>query len=88
LPVKKGFRNVNHKEYAVVNLDDLQKFFENGAEVTPQSFIEKGIIGDVMDGVKILAFGEISKKLKVSAQRFSKVAAEKIVAAGGEAITL
>jgi len=88
LPVKKGFRNVNHKEYAVVNLDDLQKFFENGAEVTPESFIEKGIIGDVMDGVKILAFGEISKKLKVSAQRFSKVAAEKIVAAGGEAITL
>src|SRR5690349_10850418 len=58
LPVKKGFRNVKHKEFAVVNLDDLEKHFDAGKEVTPESLIEKGVIGSQKDGVKILAFGE------------------------------
>src|SRR5882724_13695139 len=43
LPVKKGFRNVNHKEYAIVNLDDLEKLFNNGDEVTPEVLIKTGI---------------------------------------------
>ncbi len=88
LPVKKGFRNVNHKEYAIVNLDDLQKHFEAGAEVTPDALIKAGIISKQKDGVKILGYGKLDKKLKVQAARFSKSAAEAITAKGGEAITL
>lgn len=88
LPVKKGFRNVKHKEFAVVNLDDLEKHFDAGKEVTPEVLIEKGIIGGLKDGVKVLAFGELKKKLKVKAHAFSKAAAEKITAAGGEVVTL
>src|SRR5450432_922577 len=58
LPVKKGFRNINHKEYAIVNLDDLETLFEVGQDVTPEALIKLGIISGVKDGVKILAFGE------------------------------
>ena len=88
LPVKKGFRNINHKEFAIVNLDDLQKFFEAGSEVTPELLIKAGIIHDEMDGVKILAFGSLEKKLTVKAHKFSKTAAAAIAAQGGEAVTL
>ncbi|MEQ1933881.1 MAG: 50S ribosomal protein L15 [Fimbriimonadaceae bacterium] len=88
LPVKKGFRNVNHKEFAIVNLDDLERMFEKGADVTPETLIATGVIGKVQDGVKILAFGELNKKLKVSAHKFSAKAKEAIEKAGGEAIQL
>jgi large subunit ribosomal protein L15 len=88
LPVKKGFTNINHKEYSVVNLDDLQKLFEAGAEVTPESLYATGIVSKRKDGVKILAFGQLDKKLKVRAHKFSKAAQEAITAKGGEAITL
>jgi len=88
LPVKKGFRNVNHKEFAIVNLDDLEKLFEEGQEVNPEALIKTGIISGVKDGVKVLAFGELSKKLTVHAHKFSKAAAEAIAAKGGEAVTL
>ncbi len=89
LPVKKGFRNVNHKEYAIVNLDDLEKNFEKGEEITPEVLVAKGIISlSKKDGVKILAFGTLSKKLKVTAHKFSGKAEEAIKASGGEAVTL
>jgi large subunit ribosomal protein L15 len=88
LPVKKGFRNINHKEYAIVNLDDLEKLFESGGEVNPELLLKIGIIPAGKDGVKVLGFGTISKKLKVSAHKFSKSAEAAIVAAKGEAITL
>jgi len=88
LPVKKGFRNINHKEYAIVNLDDLEKLFEAGAEVTPEVLLKTGIIGSGMDGVKILGFGTLSKKLKVSAHKFSKAAVAAIERTKGEVITL
>jgi large subunit ribosomal protein L15 len=88
LPVKKGFRNINHKEFAIVNLDDLEKLFKAGEEVTPEKLAETGIIHDSKDGVKILAFGSLTKKLTVKAHKFSKSAAEAIAAKGGEAITL
>jgi large subunit ribosomal protein L15 len=87
LPVKKGFRNINHKEYAVVNLDDLE-MFDAGTEITPELLLETGVISKLKDGVKVLAFGELTKKLTVKAHRFSKAAADKIAAAGGEAATL
>ena len=83
LPVKKGFRNINHKEYAVVNLDDLQNLFEDGAEVTPDALYAIGIVSKSKDGVKVLAFGSLEKKLTVSAHKFSKSAQEAIEAKGG-----
>jgi large subunit ribosomal protein L15 len=88
LPVKKGFRNINHKEYAIINLDDLENLFEKGEEVTPEKLIEKGIIPGVKDGVKVLAFGELKKKLTVKAHKFSKNAAAAIEAAKGEVVVL
>jgi len=88
LPVKKGFRNINHKEYAVVNLDDLQNLFESGAEVTPDALYATGIISKRKDGVKVLAFGKLDKKLTVRAHKFSKTAQEAITSKGGQAITL
>lgn len=88
LPVKKGFRNINHKEYAIVNLDDLDRLFQAGDEVTPEALLKTGIIPSGMDGVKILGYGELSKKLKVSAHKFSKSAQAAIEKAKGEAITL
>jgi len=88
LPVKKGFRNINHKEYAVINLDDLQNLFDAGAEVTPDALYATGIISKRKDGVKVLAFGKLEKKLTVRAQKFSKAAQEAITAKGGQAITL
>ncbi|MCA0359885.1 MAG: 50S ribosomal protein L15 [Armatimonadetes bacterium] len=88
LPVKRGFRNINHKEYSIINLDDLENLFKAGDEVTPEKLLESGIISQLKDGVKVLAFGEVSKKLTVKAHKFSKQAAEKISAAGGEVVTL
>lgn len=88
LPVKKGFRNINHKEYAIVNLDDLQKLFKAGSEVNPDTLLAIGIIPGFKDGVKILAFGELKTKLTVKAHRFSKAALEAITKAGGEAVVL
>lgn len=88
LPVKKGFRNINHKEYAIVNLDDLEKFFKAGETVTPELVVERGVMSDLKDGLKVLAFGEISKKLTVHAHKFSKTASAAIEKAGGEVVTL
>ncbi len=88
LPVKKGFRNINHKEFAIVNLDDLEKLFNAGDEVTPEKLAETGIVNLGKDGVKVLAFGTLTKKLTVRAHKFSKAATEAITGKGGEAITL
>ncbi len=88
LPVKKGFKNINHKEFAIVNLDDLELLFEAGAEITPETLIATGIISKSKDGVKVLGFGTLTKKLKVQAHKFSKSAEEAIIATGGEAIKL
>jgi len=79
---------VKHLEFAIVNLDDLEKHFAAGSDVTPEALMQKGVIGGIKDGVKVLAFGELKKKLKVQAHGFSKAAAEKIQAAGGEVVTL
>ena len=88
LPVKKGFRNINHKEYAIVNVQALEKHFEAGADVTPEVLIARGMIHGMMDGVKVLGHGDLTKKLKITAHIFSKSAAEKISNAGGTVVTL
>ena len=80
---KRGFNNINRKEYAVVNLDSLNKF-ENGAEVTPALLVESGIVKNEKSGIKILASGELNKKLTVKAGKFSAAAKEAIEAAGGQ----
>jgi large subunit ribosomal protein L15 len=88
LPVKKGFRNINQKFYDIVNLDDLERLFEAGSEVTPETMKAIGIIPNDKDGVKILGFGTLTKKLTVSAHKFSKSAEAAITGKGGQAVTL
>lgn len=79
---KRGFTNMNRKEYAVVNLDILNRF-EDGTEVTPLTLVEAGIVKDEKSGIKVLGNGELTKKLTVKAAKFSKTAEEAIVANGG-----
>ncbi|OGO77833.1 MAG: 50S ribosomal protein L15 [Clostridiales bacterium GWB2_37_7] len=80
---KVGFTNIWRKEYAVVNLSDLD-VFENGSVVTIEALKEAGLVKAMKSGVKILGNGEISKNLTVQAHKFSKTAADKITAAGGK----
>lgn len=79
---KRGFNNVNRKEYAVVNLDSLNRF-EDGTTVTPALLVEAGIVKKELAGVKILGNGQLERKLTVQAAKFSKGAEEAITAAGG-----
>jgi large subunit ribosomal protein L15 len=81
---KRGFTNINRKEYAIVNLDTLNRF-EDGTEVTPELLIETGVVSNEKSGIKILAKGKIEKKLSVKAHKFSSAAKESIEAAGGNA---
>lgn len=80
---KRGFTNINRKEFAIVNLDVLNRF-EDGTEVTPELLIESGIIRNEKSGIKILSDGKIEKKLTVKANKFSAAAKEAIGAAGGK----
>jgi large subunit ribosomal protein L15 len=86
--VKKGFRNINHKEFAVINVGVLEEKFKEGEVVTLEALVKQGLIGNTKDGLKILGFGDLKKKLKVSANAFSKAAEEKIKSAGGEVTRL
>ncbi|MCP8971131.1 50S ribosomal protein L15 [Ectobacillus ponti] len=80
---KRGFTNINRKEFAIVNLDALNRF-EDGTEVTPELLLETGVISKLNNGVKILANGALEKKLTVKAHKFSSTAKEAIEAAGGK----
>ncbi|KMY52612.1 50S ribosomal protein L15 [Bacillus sp. FJAT-27231] len=80
---KRGFTNINRKEYAIVNLDALNRFDE-GTEVTPELLIETGVVSSEKAGIKILAKGKVEKKLTVKAHKFSSAAQEAIEAAGGK----
>ena len=81
---KRGFKNINRKEYAIVNLETLNKF-EDGAEVTPALLVESGIIKDEKDGIKVLDNGTLNKQLTVKASKFSASAKEAIESKGGKA---
>ena len=85
---KRGFHNPFRTEYAVVNLDTLAERFDAGTVVTPELLRERGVIHGTSLHIKVLARGDISKKLTVRAHRFSGKAAEKIAAAGGAAETI
>ena len=80
---KRGFHNHFRIEYAVVNLDSLSERFDEGTVVTPQLLREAGLIHSTRQPIKVLARGDVSKKLTVQAHKFSGKAAEKIQAAGG-----
>ena len=79
---KRGFVNIFAKEYAIVNVGDLERLPE-GTLVSAESLKELGMIKKIGDGLKILGRGEITKKLTVSAEKVSAAAKEKIEAAGG-----
>ena len=79
---KRGFQNINRKEYAVVNLGTLNRF-EDGQEVTAAVLVEAGIVKNEKDGIKVLANGKLERKLTVKANKFSQAAKEAIEAAGG-----
>lgn len=79
---KRGFTNINRKEYAIVNFDVLNRF-EDGAEVDATALIEAGYIKDAKGGIKILANGQLERKLTVKAAKFSAAAKEAIEAHGG-----
>ena len=81
---KRGFTNINSKDIVAIGLDRLNAF-EDGAEVTVETLMDKGIVNNPRDGVKILGNGELTKKLTVQANAFSASAKEKIEALGGKA---
>jgi len=82
---KRGFTNIFAREYAIINIDDLNRF-EEGVEVTPEALIEAGMVkrSKAKSGIKVLGNGEITKKITVKAHKFSESAVEKIEAAGGK----
>jgi large subunit ribosomal protein L15 len=81
---KRGFTNIWRTEYETVNIGALD-VFDDGAEVTREALVEKGLVRKSKNGLKILGDGEITKKFTVKAEKFSKSAVEKIEAAGGKA---
>ena len=80
---KRGFNNYFAKEYAIVNIADLE-VFDNDTVVDSKVLIEKGLVNKELDGIKVLGNGKLTKKLTVVATKFSKSAIEKIQAVGGK----
>ncbi|MGE5453567.1 MAG: 50S ribosomal protein L15 [Methylocystaceae bacterium] len=79
---KRGFTNIFKKEWAIVNVKDLN-VFDNGTEVTPELLMEQGLVRKMVDGVKILGDGDLEKQLTVKAHKISGAAEAKITAQGG-----
>src|ERR671923_430638 len=80
---KRGFTNIFKKDYAIINVETLERF-ETGQEVTPELLVSKGLIRSRNDGVKVLGTGALTKALTVHAHKFSQSAVAKIEAAGGK----
>jgi len=80
---KVGFHNPFRKEFACINVSDLNKF-DDGTEITPESLLESGLVRKIKSGIKVLGGGDLEKKLIVSAHKISRGAREKIEARGGE----
>ncbi|MCI0447833.1 50S ribosomal protein L15 [bacterium] len=79
---KRGFTNIFRREYAVINLDQLN-IFKAGTTVTPEELVRRGLVKRSVNGIKILAEGELKVALIVRAHKFSSSAAKKIQSAGG-----
>lgn len=80
---KRGFTNINRKEYAIVNLEALVRF-EDGTEITPELLLEEGVVSNLKSGIKILGKGSVENKLTVKAHKFSQSAKDAIEEAGGK----
>jgi large subunit ribosomal protein L15 len=80
---KRGFTNIFKKNYAIINIEILDRF-ESGQEVTPALLVSQGLIRSRNDGVKVLGTGTLTKTMTVHAHKFSQSAAAKIEAAGGK----
>jgi large subunit ribosomal protein L15 len=85
---KRGFNNKFALQVAVVNLREIESAFEAGDEVNPETLREKSLAKQRYDVLKVLGDGQLTKKLKISAHRFSKSAVEQIEKAGGQVIVL
>ena len=81
---KRGFKNVNHVEYAVVNVSDLEAKFDANAVINPAALKDKGLVKKEYDGVKVLGSGKLTKAFTVQANAFSKSAEKAITEAGGK----
>ncbi len=81
---KRGFNNIFAKKIVAINVSALNAF-DDGAEVTAEALIEKGIVKNSYDGIKVLGNGNVTKKLTVKVAAFSESAKQKIEAAGGKA---
>lgn len=79
---KRGFTNINRKDYTVVNIETLNQF-EDGTEITPEQLLEAGVVSKLQSGIKVLGNGTLDKKLTVKANKFSSSAIEAIEKAGG-----
>jgi large subunit ribosomal protein L15 len=79
---KRGFTNIFKKEYAIVNLSDLERF-NDGATVDETSLRQIGLVKGRVDGVKVLGHGKLTRKLTIHAAKFSESARKQIEAAGG-----
>ena len=82
---KRGFNTIFATEYAIVNVSVLEARFENGAVIDEAALVESGLVKKVLDGIKVLGNGEITKSFTVKAAKFTAAAAEKIEKAGGKA---
>jgi len=83
---KRGFNNARFEtKYATINLDVINKYFNDGEVVTPEVLKERGIIKKQLSGIKVLGNGTLEKKVTVKANRFSSKAVTKIEDAGGKA---
>ena len=85
---KRGFNNKFALQVAIINTGDLDQVFSDGDEVTPELLREKSLVKHRYDLLKVLGTGSLSKKLKISAHRFSKSAVARIEKAGGETVVL
>lgn len=81
---KRGFKSLNKKVYALVNLRDLQEAFEAGSVVDIEALGQSGLVNKLYDGIKVLGDGDLDKALTVKAHKFSQSAVAKIEAAGGK----
>jgi large subunit ribosomal protein L15 len=81
---KRGFTNINHKEYAIVDVAMLDKKFKSGDQVNPVTLHEAGLVKQVKAGVKIIGSSKMTNKLTVSAEKFSAGAIKTIEAVGGK----
>ena len=81
---KRGFKNVNHVSYAVVNVSDLETKFDANAVINPAALKDKGLVKKEYDGVKVLGSGKLTKAFTVQAAKFSKSAEKAITEAGGK----